>query len=214
MLCHPTLPDIRHAGTAAVFVSHWYVPDRTTALKDLDEVTAAWETAEWPADILSFSSYLSTDGNTVLTYAQCASAAAYRPFTRALTGPASAEAVEYRLYRSFVPDGATADAPGCVVAATFDTDGPLCQRNVVEQIVATVGREGPHAKDGLLATHFHTSVDGTRVLNYAEWTTDEAHETFLRDACSGRARASYEALPGVRPIGYTRYHLHHSAVRP
>lgn len=214
MLCHPTLPDIRHAAAVAVFVSHWYTADRATALKDLDEVTAQWETAEWPDGILSFSSYVSAAGDTVLTYAQCSSAGAYRPFTRALAGPAAAEAVEYRLHRSYVPDGAAAEPPGCMVAASFDTDGPLRQRHVIEEIIGTVGREGPHAKDGLLGTHFHTSVDGTRVLNYAEWTTDEAHEIFLRDACSGRARASYEAIPGVRPIGYTRYHLHHSAVRP
>ncbi|MEV0604408.1 hypothetical protein AB0I82_34640 [Streptomyces sp. NPDC050315] len=214
MLCHPTLPDIRHAGTAAVFVSHWYVPDRTAALKDLDEVTAEWETTEWPADILSFSSYVSAAGDTVLTYAQCASAAAYRPFVRSLAGAACAEPVEYRLHTGFVPDGATGEAPGCVVAASFDTDGPLRQRHVIEKITGNLRREGPYASDGMLGAYFHTSVDGTRVLNYAEWTTDEAHEAFLRDGCSGRARASYEAIPGVRPIGYTRYHLHHSAVRP
>ncbi|MGI5467488.1 hypothetical protein [Streptomyces sp. CA-132043] len=204
----PVMPDIRRTDASAVFISHWYVPDRAHGLRDLDDVLAQWEGAAWPAGFVSFSCFLSTDDDTVLTYAQCADAGSYRPFVRALRGPAGAEPVEYRLHRSVVLGGA-AQPPGCMVTALFDIDGPERQRRIVASVADSL-EDARGRLPGMVSANFHLSTDGTRVLNYAEWTSDQAHIAFLEGAARAQALRITTDMPGVRPIGYKRYHLHRS----
>lgn len=65
-------------------------------------------------------------------------------------------------------------------------------------------------REGMLSAHFHASTDGSRVLNYAEWTSDAAHLAFLESAARAATLRATGATPGVRPIGFRRFHLHHS----
>ncbi|WP_149829890.1 antibiotic biosynthesis monooxygenase [Streptomyces tailanensis] len=205
-----TTPDIARPDARAVFVSHWYVGDPDRARSVLDEVTDAWRRAPWPEEVLTFSCYLSVEGDTVMTYTQCSGATTYRRFVGALpVAVARREPVEYRLHRSVVTELA-AEPPGALVTAMFDVDGPERQRFIVDSIARRLEEAPADEHAGMIGSHFHLSVDGTRVTNFAEWTTDEAHVAFLEGGTRhGNLRVT-EQTPGVRPIGFRRYHLHRS----
>lgn len=208
-----SVPDIDRGDVHAVFMSHWYVEGADQGRRVLDDIADAWEQAHRPAEILSFSCYLSTgsDHFTVMTYAQCTRPDVYRPFVHGLRTPAArTEPVEYRLHRSVLltPDAGPASA---IVVASFDVDGPERQRYIIDSVTDNIAKSPRDEQTGLIASHFHISVDGTRVINFAEWTSDEEHIAFLEGATRHRSLRLATDTPGVRPIGFTRYHLHRGA---
>ncbi|MET9916957.1 antibiotic biosynthesis monooxygenase family protein [Streptomyces sp. NPDC006435] len=203
----PAMPDVRRPDAAAVFVGLHHVPGPATAQTVLERTEEAWRDGPWPAGVLSASCYLSTEGDTVLTYVQCADRDAHRRFTEALSGPAGGGAVEYRVRASVVARG-TAGPPACVVVATFDVDGAERQDKVIDNLLTALDGPAAERPPGMLSANFHVSADATRVLNYAEWTSDAAHQAFLDSAAHVTTRRVSGAVPGVRPIGFKRYHLH------
>ncbi|MFE5690541.1 antibiotic biosynthesis monooxygenase [Streptomyces sp. NPDC056512] len=205
----PTGPDIDRPDAHAVFVTQWYVPDRAHGTRLLDEVAEQWRTAGLPDGVVAFHAYLNTDDDTVLTYVQAERPDAYRPFVRALRGAARAEPVEYRLRQSVLLNSRS-QPPGCAVVASFDVDGADRQERIIESVVGALEGATAGRHRGMLSAHFHASTDGTRVLNYAQWTDDAAHEAFLEGATRRATLAATGATPGVRPIGFKRFHLHHS----
>jgi hypothetical protein len=188
-------PDIGRAGVGAVFVGHRYAPDEEAAATAVKELARQWEDVP---DVRSASVYRDTEGTTVLGYVQCGS-----PAARAVPG-----LVEYRLRRGVVPATGT---PGAIVIATFDVDGPDRQEAVISALVSTL--ESRPAPPGMLSAYFHVSVDGSRVLNYAEWTTHDAHVAFLAGETRRNTLRVSTGLPGVRPIGFRRFHLPETPVR-
>lgn len=201
------MPDIRRPDAMSVFVSYWYVPDRESGLADLREVVEQWSGTQWPEELVSFACFLSTEDDTVLTYAQCADADAYRIFQRSLKGVARAEAVEYRLRHSVVLDAPIRD-PGCMIIAMFDVDGPERQDRIIGSLADAVEQAPIEQHPGMISANFHASADGTRVLNYAEWVSDEAHIAFLDGATRATTLRVSNSFPGVRPIGFKRFHLY------
>ncbi|MEU1733475.1 antibiotic biosynthesis monooxygenase [Streptosporangium sp. NPDC020145] len=201
------MPDVRRTDARAVFVGQRYVPTRQAAIEVLQQHVEQWSGTPWPVGVLSFSCYLSVEEDTVLTYAQCSDAAVYRPFVASLHGAANAGAVEYRLRGSVVPRGA-AGTPGCMVVATFDVDGAERQDRVIDSLTDALERTRAGRSPGMLSANFHVSTDATRVLNYAEWTSDETHTAFLDSAARVTTRSVSDDIPGVRPIGFKRYHLY------
>ncbi|MCX5203233.1 antibiotic biosynthesis monooxygenase [Streptomyces sp. NBC_00237] len=205
-------PEITRPDSHAVYISYWYVEGAKQGRALLDAAMAAWQSTPWPEGILSVSCYLSTDEDVVLTYAQCTDDSVHRAFAAGLAlpeGPASAPPVEYRLHRDVLVDLA-GQIPGALVAASFDVDGSERQHSIVDAIVRTVEGASAEEQAGLIAAHFHLSVDGSRVFNFAEWTTDEAHIEFLGGELSRRSLQIANDMPGVRPLGFRRYHLHRS----
>ncbi|MBB5123036.1 hypothetical protein AF335_12170 [Streptomyces eurocidicus] len=205
-----TGPEITRPDVHTVYMSHWFVDGAEQGRAVLDEVVSAWERSPWFEGILSLSCYLSTEHDTVLTYAQCANDDVYRPFLRSLpAGPARTEPIAFRPDRSAVIDPA-AGVPGTVALASFDVDGANRQRLIVDTVVDHLEATPAEHQAGLIAAHFHLSVDGTRVMNFAEWTSDEAHVAFLDGTTRRRSLRLSLDTPGVRPIGFKRYHLHRS----
>lgn len=217
------LPDITRPDVGIVLVSQWTVgsPESQQALAEA--IIAEWEREPWPQALISFNGFLSTDGQTVLTYAQWTSDEAHREFERttrptlipgivdAITGIERPEPVRYRLYRSYVSDGSPR-VPGCIVVVSIEAEGPERARRWVDFMFDDVGATAePHP--GLISANMHISIDGTQVLNYAEWTDEEAHRTIERPAPDVAARIT-DGVPGVRPVGFKRYRLHRSLVRP
>jgi deazaflavin-dependent oxidoreductase (nitroreductase family) len=190
-------------------------PDAGTVLVTESSSAAAWEGTPWPAGLLSFTEFAATDGGAVLTYTQWASGEADHAFVAGLTG---AEPVEYELYRS----GGREDrpTPGCLVAVRVEFDGPdrERQRQWIDTVFQALASEAePHP--GGIAGHFHVSADGTRVLNYAEWTDEQAHRDAIESSGQGAVGGSadwrrVQEFPGVRSSQVRRYHLLRSLPAP
>lgn len=197
---HDVLPDIARADAGTVLIVE------TSAVTE--DVFAELERKPWPEGLISFSTFAGTDGETTLTYTQWSEGTAGRAFLRALTG---AEPVEYRLYRSQTREDPP--VPGCVVVVSVEFDGPdhQRQRQWVDTVLGALATE-TELHPGGISGHFHVSTDGTRVLNYAEWTDEQAHRDALARSGQGTVGSSAEwqkvlAFPGVRDSGFRRYRL-------
>jgi hypothetical protein len=217
------LPDITRPDAGAVLVSEWKVgkPERQQAL--VEAFVASWKDAPWPQGLLSANLFLSTDGETVLNYAQWSSDDAYHEFAqanlqsrvaqidRAVPGIERSGPVNYRLYRSGVR--ANAPVPGCAAIVSVEFDGPDEQRQKrwVDTVFEALEAETePHP--GGISAHFHISVDGSRVLNYAEWTDEEAHRDAIERSGqgtigSGSKWRQVQSFPGIKSSGYKRYRI-------
>ena len=87
--------------------------------------------------------------------------------------------VFYRRYRSGTPSRRAA-MPGCIVVVSVEFDGPdeARQRAWVDTVFDALAAE-PSPPAGGIGAHFHLSLDGTRVLNYAEWVDEASHRAAL-----------------------------------
>ncbi|MFI2027021.1 antibiotic biosynthesis monooxygenase [Streptomyces buecherae] len=189
----PAYPDATRADAGLATFSTWRVgtPERQRAA--VDAIAATWQRLPWPTpELLGYSVYTGTDGETLLHYTQWTSEAAREAYVRAGRQVAHAAEIDaavpgierdgvtsYRLYRSaFTPGarGPQAPAVGCAIAVTIDFDGPD-EARLRRWVDGWFDGDEPEVDDfdGLLAAHFHVSTDGTRVLNYAEWVSAQAH---------------------------------------
>ncbi|MDT0343141.1 nitroreductase/quinone reductase family protein [Streptomyces litchfieldiae] len=196
---HGTLPDITRPGVGAVLVGEGSGADGAGA----GAVVAALANGPWPAGLLAFGVLRTGDGERELTYGQWTDAEAGRAFMERFT---AAEQTAYELYRSGAREHAP--APGCVVVVAVEFDGPDRERQqrwvdaVFEALDAEAEAE-PHP--GGISAHFHVSADGTRVLNYAEWTDEEAHRAALASPADSPAWRRVRDFPGVVAGEVTRY---------
>jgi quinol monooxygenase YgiN len=198
---HTTVITIRHAGDKQL--------QRTVA----EKAAAGREEESWPDGLLSWSLFTSTDGQSLMAYEQWScddalDAALTCPdsYTSGIPGTEPSAPISYRLHRSHVTTEDDAPA-GCIVTAVFDTDGPERQRHFIDQIFALSNEVGE--MPGSIAAHFYTSMDGTRVLDYAEWSDEQSHIAVVtgKGWAPIRRRISGE-IPGVRPSSYHRWNLH------
>ena len=223
------MPDITDTDCHIVLVSEWTVgtPERQRATADA--LVAVGERAPGPPGLLSNNFFASTDGETVLNYAQWTSREAYDEFVlihrqlrvaqidRAVPGIKRHGPVYYHLYRSLVREDPP--TPGCVVIVSNEFEGPDAQRQRrwVDTVFEALEAEA-ELHPGGISGHFHTSMDGTRVLNYAEWTDEQAHCEALEMSGQGTIGRGPKWLdvknfPGVLSNGFKRYHLLRSLSR-
>jgi hypothetical protein len=115
-------------------------------------------------------------------------------------------AVAYRRYRSGREP--VDRAVGCVVLVSVEFDRPGVAEEWVDLVFDALAAERePHP--GGISAHFHVSVDGLRVLNYAEWTSAEAHEDALARG-NGAVGVSepwrhVRSFPGLKRSDVRRY---------
>jgi hypothetical protein len=212
------LPDITRPDVSTVLVSTWAVgtPDRQRALAE--SFVARSESAPWPGGLLSASLFASTDGDTLLNYSQWSGEGSYREFAGYdIPGIERDGPVQYRLYRSRAHDNGP--TPGCVVIVSVVFNGPdeQRQRRWVDTVFEAMESEAEPVAGGI-SGHFHLSTNGTRVLNYAEWTDEEAHRLALRRSRqstigSGPKWRDVIAFPGVVSGGFKRYRILESLSR-
>ncbi|MEO3793398.1 hypothetical protein ABGB14_24565 [Nonomuraea sp. B10E15] len=205
------MPDLARDDVGAIVVSQWSPCEPGRRQERVEQMFARLERVPWPPGVISFDVLLSTDGDSVLTYTQCAGQAENR-FVAEVT---DAEPTEYRLYR-----GGSRDArpvPGCIVVVSVQFDGPdqQRQRRWVDTVFAAMEAETEPHPDGISA-YFHLSADGTKVLNYAEWIDEDSHRDAL--ARSGRGTVGnapewrdVQEFSGVESSGFQRYRLLRSA---
>ncbi|MEU6881216.1 antibiotic biosynthesis monooxygenase [Streptomyces sp. NPDC046712] len=218
-------PDLRRSGVGLVLASTWRVgtPERQRAA--VDAIAKVWGSRDWPdVGLLSYSVYLGTDGDTLLHYSQWTGEEAYRDYVDRLRDDRNAEidaavpGIErvgldrYTLYRSTAPGEESADRiPGCVVIVDVEFDGPDAgrQRAWVDGVFEALATD-PNPAPGGISGHFHVGVDGTKVLNYAEWESEQAHIEALAQPGAGIGSATpqwakVQNHPGVTGGGVRRY---------
>ncbi|MFD4634437.1 antibiotic biosynthesis monooxygenase [Streptomyces sp. NPDC058284] len=209
-----TLPDPARQDGDLTFISTWSTgsPERQRAT--LDAIAKAWESRPWPHEgLLSYTVYAGADGSTVLHRSQWRDDSAYQDFfansgngrdARNTDIDAAVPGIERlglnktRLYRSWTEgrddsDGSDgSDREGhdsgalAIVVVQVDFEGPDedRQRAWADGVIEALDTD-PAGKPGLRSAHFHVSIDGRRVLNYAEWESEQAHIDALAAAGEG-----------------------------
>lgn len=200
----PAFPDVWRPDSGIAMVSTLYVGTPAEQRAEARRVTAVYCENSLPTGFVSFSAFGSTDGETLLTYAQWVNDEAHRRFEQTLDSSKReirTEPMRFVPYRSSVLEQHA--KPGILVAPTFDVDGPNRQRRPIDALM-----DGPLSKTipGLFASHFHISLDGSRVLNWAEWADEAAHEEFMQTALPAECLEAI-TMPGVRGVGGKRYLL-------
>ena len=215
-------PEMNRPEVGAPFFSTWRVgapSDRAT----VEAIAATWESRPWPTEgLLGYHVYTGNDGATLLHHSQWRSEQDYEAFVKvhrqervdeidvAVPGVERMGLGRYRHYRSGV-QGAETRVPGCVVIVEIEFEGPDPdrQRAWVDAVFEALESE-PDQHPGGISAHFHLSTDGTRVLNYAEWETAQAHIDALDRAWRrvGSATREWERVqtyPGLKRSVVTRY---------
>ncbi|RBM16325.1 hypothetical protein DI005_26155 [Prauserella sp. PE36] len=212
------LPELRRDDAGFVLASTWRVADparqRAAAAAALDD----WRDRPWPPGLLAHSVLLGTDGHTLLHYSQWTDSGAVEAFRRAgrtrrnddidavVSGIERLTATGYRRYRSAVPDRPI--EPGMVVLVSFATESAAVGARFVDALLTRHPvNTGERPPDGMGGNHFHLAVDGSRVLNYAEFTDEAAHQRVV----DTRLRAGDDVpgliagTPGLTPLGFERF---------
>jgi NAD(P)H-dependent FMN reductase len=220
------LPDIARPDVEAVVVNQWTVgsPERQQAI--VDAIADQWAHRSRPEALISFTTFTSTDGDGVLTYAQWTSDHAKQEAMNAwrasgvhaledeVPGIQPSAPVSYELYRSFAPDGAPPRTPGsAIIVVSIKAAGADRAREWIDEVLAALGNDGePHP--GLISAHFHISADGTQILNYAEWVDEQAHRDALETGTTqgiGQADSpqwrNVQNMSGITSAGLRRYNV-------
>lgn len=111
---------------------------------------------------------------------------------------------------------------GClvVVRQPLKTPDPAAQRDWAATVLRALESDTP--PEGLLSANFFASRDGKVVLNFAEWTSAEAHREALRRGSYGQHgsigssepwRATREH-PAITPEHEVRRYIPHRALAP
>ncbi|UQU65112.1 antibiotic biosynthesis monooxygenase [Couchioplanes caeruleus] len=192
------IPDPARDEARFVLSGEWQARDR-----EASAVVDAWRAEPWPEGLLSYSIYRDADGGLVRDYSQWTD----RPSNRDLPGIVRHDQTEYQLYRGSRKPG----TPGAVVVVRVDTDGADLSRTWVDAVFDALAHDR-HLPAGGIGAFFHVSTDGTRVLNYAEWESAEAHRRAVaatgRGISNGPLWDKVQTMPGVRPRSVTRFHLY------
>jgi hypothetical protein len=190
------LPDIDRPDVRIAVVRQFPVDGPAQQRNVADATLLTWDAAPWPDGLIARTCYMSTDGQRVLTYEQ------WSDDQPDVEDPA---AIAYRLYRSGVRDDAP--VPGCIVIVEVQTDGHDTARQWIDSVFDALAAE-PTLHPGGISGHFHVSVDGTRVLNYAEWLDEASHVEAVGGTGSigrGPAWRRVQTMPGVRSLGFRRF---------
>lgn len=216
-------PVIARPGVGLVLVSETDVGTAQRQRAFAEAFRSAWARAEWPRGLISVSLFAGTAGDTVLTYAQWKDEDAYRSFAHhmlparrekiasAVPGVQPAPPVAYRLYRE--RHWENGPEPECLVVVSVEFDRPDADRQVRWVNAVFDALEGePALPSGGLSGYFHLSTDGKHVLNYAEWTSEQAHREALEASGQGTVGQGERWLavrhfPGVVASGFRRYRL-------
>ncbi|GGL10613.1 antibiotic biosynthesis monooxygenase [Mangrovihabitans endophyticus] len=100
----------------------------------------------------------------------------------------------------------TDPAAGMVQLVIFTVD-PARQQQVAVAVAATVEQTVAH-RPGFLSATYHLSLDGTQILNYAQWASKKDFDAFVADQASQNTRAEFAALDGVRSTTGSAWCVH------
>lgn len=224
---HDTHPDIDRPDAELALVCSWQT--RLGGVRVAAEALVATWTA-WPEGLLARTCLAGFDGQSLLEYAQWrdeASLLAARPAPAMLGGASLEWQTAYRRYRSY--DAGGSSIPGCVVIvrATFDAPDLERRQRSVDAMLGDAGSDAG-ANPDILGAHFHIGAEANSILNYAEWTSEAAHQAYMEgpeepDAGEGEDEEPLEYAPDASPLeiwaGLTgssirRYHVYRYEASP
>ncbi|WP_063749701.1 antibiotic biosynthesis monooxygenase [Streptomyces xylophagus] len=104
---------------------------------------------------------------------------------------------------------------GFIALVTVKTKDAATQQALVEMLSRDVEAWVRHCP-GFLSANYHLSTDGTSLVNYAQWTTEEAYrKSFERNPDKEAMRRAIRELPGVLDgPSMTGYRLERSITAP
>ncbi|APU16666.1 MULTISPECIES: antibiotic biosynthesis monooxygenase [Actinoalloteichus] len=95
---------------------------------------------------------------------------------------------------------------GTILISPWIVGSPQRQRAASDSLIGEW--EQPPWPAGFLALTCLLSLDGTTVLNYAQWRSDPDHLAFMRTRRPAMVRSIDEDVPGIERPGVVRYRLH------
>lgn len=216
-------PAITRPDSGIALVSKWTVENSRDQVAAGDAAAEVWDHLPWPENLLSHSVYLGTDDTTIMQYSQWTNEKAIEAFQqnhlpqrakkayKAVPGLERVEAVKYSLYKSMTSERPFR-RPGCIILVTFETETAEVQKTFVNTLIKTVENRSVSHHPGSIASHFHLSTDGKRVLNYAEFTSEHAHEEMLQSSLQkdDAVPRLISSIPGLMPHGFERFQLYKS----
>lgn len=222
-----TLPDAAAHDTGLILVGTWTVDSPQQQRAAITAACTAWEQVEWPDGLLSTTTLTGTDGTSVVHMSRWRDEPAAHGFagTTKHAWAAAVDAAVPGIKREGVlpyqvigraPGSRTgthpasgqgrqsqARVPGCVVLVDIATEN----RERATEWVASMLELPPVDTDrtGLCAATFQVSLDGTRVLNLAEWVDEESHIVAAARQKEPDEGRLVMATPGVKVLGYRRF---------
>lgn len=212
-------PDPRRADATLAVVEQRRAPDLAGRTEILARTVRRWRTGPWPTGLLSDSLFVGEDARSVLRYALWTDQDAHR------RAPSAPQAIEYVRYRDSREPGETR-TPGCLALPylIFDGADPQRLRDWVDTVFEALEAAPSSADDedtGGLGAVFHVSLDGRRILNYAEWVGLRHHDRFMGatgegddtppDPAAMAAWQKVQEFPGIVESGVNRFNLYGTA---
>ncbi|WP_069883719.1 antibiotic biosynthesis monooxygenase [Streptomyces luteocolor] len=105
------------------------------------------------------------------------------------------------------PDVRRADA-GTILVSSWIVPAPEVQRQAADLVIE--GWEQEDRPDAMLSLTTFLSVDGTEVLNHAQWTDDDSHLAWARARRPQGISEVDRIVPGIERPRLVRYALHRS----
>lgn len=209
-------------GANLIGVDEWVAGDGEARVAALVETVRGWRERALPSGLLSDSLFLGEDGLRVLRYRLWADRGSFeakagdRPDGVEGAGPSG-----FTVYRGGRgPGDVRVPASLALPQAVFDGPDHDRLRAWVDAVFAALATDvAAGGESGGISAYFHVSLDGRRVLNYAEWVSAWHHDVFLGvgvpetdvpDEVSESWRQVHE-FPGLVGGGVHRYHLYATA---
>jgi hypothetical protein len=105
-----------------------------------------------------------------------------------------------------------------MVSVEFDGPDQERQKRWIDTVLDAIDAD-PNPPSGGISGHFHVSLDGTRVLNYAEWEDEQSHQRAMEQTgemtvIRGPNWQQVRDFKGVQRAGFKRYRLIYSLSIP
>jgi hypothetical protein len=183
-----TYPSIINPEAGMVLVTEWKVGDKKDQRKVADASLDNIGNGFWPDGLLTYYTYLGTDGETILHYSHWRHERDHIRFMEQGLPKRLDDLLKevqikdrnmlgkFRIYRTMPGDSTV--TPGCIVIIREEFESPELTSDWIDTVIDALASENQLPEGGLSA-YFHISLDGKSMLNYAEWASEQAHQNAM-----------------------------------
>lgn len=181
------LPNLTRKDVGLILMSEWKTDGKSEQRKAVDAAMQVWDHFPWPKGLLSYNCYLGNNGQSILHYSQWEDEESQGEFVKNDPPERMQEIMKsvsierqgldkYHLYRSIVSDSAA--IPGCIVMVREEFEKAELTTQFIDTVCQALA-DDPQKCTGGMAAYFHVNLEGTVMMNYAEWTNEQAHQDCL-----------------------------------